>query len=265
MVNPMTDTSRYDLMMEALTELEPEIRAARRPGSALRPSLRSVLQEFLPLPSQAVFLGIAADGFPVLLSLADPTPGPLLVAGDAGSGKTSLLQVIARAAEECSEPGHVQYGVITPSPEEWNALPASAHQVDIFPAGTSRAQDFIQSLDDWAHSNRNDHRTVLLLIDDLVSLMEMPDEALQSLRWLLLRGPSRRVWPIVSINPKKVSGIDPWLALFRTRLFGRIREVQDARMLSDGGTPRLDNLEAGNEFMLREGNGWLKFWSPTLD
>src|SRR5690242_6059651 len=101
----MTEFNRYAMMMEAMAELQPEIDAARRsqPLPAL-PTLNEVLTEFGSMPVEALFLGVASDGLPVLLNLFDSTPGPLLISGDAGTGKTALLQSIAVAAGRTLQP-----------------------------------------------------------------------------------------------------------------------------------------------------------------
>src|ERR1044071_9589745 len=90
----MTEMNRYALMLEALAELKPELDAERsrqslsQPVPAL-PPLSEVLAEFRPMPSEAMFMGVASDGFPVLLNLHDPFPGPILISGDAGSDRKS--------------------------------------------------------------------------------------------------------------------------------------------------------------------------------
>ena len=87
----------FSLMLAALTELQPEIEAAQqaKPVPAA-PSLADSLSELGPMPREALLLGLASDGLPVLLNLHDPHPGPLLIAADPGTGKTALLQLIAR-------------------------------------------------------------------------------------------------------------------------------------------------------------------------
>ena len=82
-------------------------------------SLEAVLSEIGPLPRQALFLGMAEDGLPVLLNLHDPNPGPMLVIGDAGAGKTAFLQSIARSLVHTHEENDVQFGVVTAHTAEW--------------------------------------------------------------------------------------------------------------------------------------------------
>jgi hypothetical protein len=63
----MTEINRYALALEAYTELKPEIELAQQtqPVPAL-PSLSEVLAEFGTMPNEALFLGVATDGLPVL-------------------------------------------------------------------------------------------------------------------------------------------------------------------------------------------------------
>ena len=91
----------FSLMLAALSELQPEIEAAQqaKPMPAA-PSLVDSLSELGPMPREALLLGLASDGLPVLLNLHDPHPGPLLITADPGTGKTALLQLIAHAAAD---------------------------------------------------------------------------------------------------------------------------------------------------------------------
>jgi hypothetical protein len=260
----MTDMNRYALMMEALAELKPEIDAARglTPVPA-QPPLSEVLAEYGPMPSEALFLGVASDGLPVLLNLHDPVPGPLLILGDPGSGKTNLLQIVARAAGIMHQPEDLQFGVLTSHPEEWSAFERIPNNVGTFPLYGNASQDFLLSLASWAHGNHSSKQVVLLFLDDLEAAANMDFDARQNLRWLLLRGPARRVWPIVTVNPNRMDGIQPWLEAFHTRIFGSIQDSQRARQLSLDQD--LHTLNPGTQFSMREGKSWLRFWTPGID
>jgi len=261
----MTNINRYSLMMEALAELKPEIDAARsiKPVPAL-PSLSEVLTELGPMPPEALFLGVASDGLPVLLNLHDPIPGPLLITGDAGTGKTGLLQIISRAAGKMHQPQELQFGVLTSHPDEWSAFEDIPNNVGIFPFYHRSAEDFILSLASWAHENKTSRQSVLLLLDDLEAASNLNFDARQNLRWLLLRGPARRVWPIITLTPHRMENIGPWLEAFHTRIFGTMQNSQHINQLG-AESAELDSLNGGSQFTLREGDHWLRFWIPTID
>jgi hypothetical protein len=267
----MTEINRYALMMEALNELKPELDSARQtqpvsvstPTPAL-PGLGEVLAGYSPMPPEALFLGVASDDLPVLLNLHDPVPGPILIAADPGAGKTKLLQTIALAAGAMHQPDDLQFGVLTNHPDEWSGMEAIPNNVGVFQLYSQPAEDFILSLASWAHDNKTSQQSVLLLLDDLEAASNLDFDARQNLRWLLLRGPSRRVWPILTLNPKRMENILPWLEAFHTRVFGAIQDPGHLKQL-DAVSARLGSLHSGSHFTLREGESWLRFWIPSID
>lgn len=266
----MDEYNRYELMMEALSELKPEIDAARQSSSLAKPqprqvlpSLNEVLNEIGPMPPEALFLGVASDGLPVLLNLHDPIPGPILISGDAGTGKTTLLQTVALAVGMTHQPEQVQFGTLTNHLDEWSGFEEIPNNVGVFPINHQASEDFILSLASWAHENKSSKQIILLLIDDLEAITKMDYDAQQNLRWLLLRGPARRVWPIITINPNRMENASPWLEAFHTRVFGPIQNLHLARQM-DADNAELDSLNIGTQFAMREGDHWLHFWIPSI-
>ena len=264
------EINRYALMMEALNELkqEQEVGSARqvnqlKPTPAL-PSLDEVLADYAPMPHEALFLGVASDNLPVLLNLHDPVPGPILITADPGAGKTKMLQTIALAAGAMHQPQNLQFGVLTNHPDEWNGMEQIPNNVGVFPLFDEAAKDLILSLASWAHNNKASTQSVLLFLDDLEAASNLDFDARQNLRYLLLRGPARRVWPIITLNPNRMENIMPWLEAFHTRIFGRMQNPRHTSQL-DAVSAELEALHSGSHFTLKEGDHWLRFWLPSID
>ena len=254
-------------MIDTLSELADEKQAQRAllpPASGL-PTLRSVIADASPLPQETLFLGLAEDGLPVLLNLNESAAGPILIIADQASGKTSLLQMIARATELLHSPSKVQYAVISQYPNEWISPRNDQNNVGVYTTQDNAAQELLQSLVTWAHNNKSEEQTILLLIDDLEVLTKLNQQAEQNLRWLLLRGPSRHVWPIITLNANRAHNIEPWLGFFRTRLFGRILDAKDSHFVTGHSDKSLNELTTGSQFTMLEGSTWLNFWAPPLD
>lgn len=263
----MNETNQFDLMLNALTEIMQEEKAKKEsphpsPAPAL-PDLSQVLTRLAPLPQEALFLGMANDGLPVLLNLYDPVPGPILIAGDSSSGKTKLLQTVARAADLLHSPDSVQYAIVTAKPDEWKNFYGSENNAGIYLTSDENTTELLEALVKWAHQNRGEGQSVLLLIDDLDAILKLDEPARQNLRWLLLRGPSRRVWIFVTLNANCAKNQLEWLEFFRTRLFGAVENSEQAILLT--GNQPLNHLSAGEEFAMREGEQLLKFWLPKIE
>ncbi len=125
---------------------------------------------------------------------------------------------------------------------------------------------FLNSIVAWAHSNKGSQQVYLLLIDHLESLL-LSAETQQDLRWLLLRGPSRHVWPIVTIHTSIAVSerFRPWLDSFRTRFFGYMRDDHAAQGLTGFSNISFTKLIPGSQFVMCDRNEWLPFWIPTLE
>jgi hypothetical protein len=260
----MTKNNNFLLAMEALTELAPEINAAKADFQPSKPILSEILADAAPLPREALFLGMADDQLPILLNLHDSVPGPLLVIADEGAGKTAFLQLVAQALIRVHDRSEVQFGVVTPNPEEWKRYERAGHCAGVFPVYQKKAKDFIFSLGEWAHTNKS-RQSVILLIDDLNRVAEADPDAKDTLRWLLLRGPARHVWPIVTLKSSQINEVQPWLEFFRTRIFGMIKNTSLVQYITGTTDSGIESLSKGTRFAMREGLDWLQFWIPRLD
>ncbi len=261
----MNATQPFALMIEALTEIAEEQQADRVTLAVGLPALSAVLADAAPLAHETLFLGVAADGLPVLLNLYDSVPGPIFITGDHGSGKTKFMQTVARAVEMLHLPSQVQYAVITQHPDEWNIFNTTSSNVGVHIAEDPSTNALLQALVDWAHNNKGEGQSILLFIDDLETVTKLDSQVEQNLRWLLLRGSSRRVWIFATLNASRARALGAWLDFFRTRLFGHIQDISDAESVENVADGEFNNLMKGSEFTMREEKKWLKFWLPTIE
>ncbi len=214
-------------------------------------------------PNGSLLLGVAEDRLPLYFDLYDPTPGPLLVAGDRGCGKTAVLQWLARASD-LRDPGDIEFGVVTPFPEEWADLEELPNGMGIWPAYHPSAHEYLSKLVHWAEVLPKTRRAIVVLIDGLDLLAGNQFNLQQELRWLLAHGPERHVWPVVSTNPAHLSHMLNWLKYFHTLVLGRVKYEQNARLLVDDPQVNLRDLIPGIQFGLYQPGQWLRFLLPQL-
>ncbi len=258
----MTTTDQFLVALQAFQELQAELRQ-QDDGSTLAGIAQPIVTDG-NLPDGSLLLGLAEDGLPLLLDLYDPAPGPLLVAGDGGTGKTALLQSLARASD-LNNLGDIQFSVLTPFPEEWDGYDAMANCMGVWPAYHPSGHDFLAQLVNWSEALSETRQAVLLLVDGLDLLVASDFQARHNLRWLLANGPAGHVWPVVTVNPGRLDRMQTWLDYFTTRVLGQIKNYQMAYTLLEGTQANPAALYPGTQFGLAQSGNWLKFWLPPFD
>jgi len=186
------------------------------------------------------------------------------VAGDGGSGKTAFLQSLARASN-LQDPGDIAFGVLTPFPEEWTALETLPLCLGVWPAFHPSASDFVAQLVSWAEILPQTRQAVLLLFDGFDLMTGSDFQSQHDLRWLLMYGPERHIWPVITVNPARLAHLHPWLEYLHTRVIGKVKNGHNARSLVEDPRLRLADLLPGKQFGLFQSGNWLKFWLPPLD
>ena len=236
-------------------------------GEVSEPILRTddVLKNILPLPPEAFFIGLCDDNKPVLLNLFDPFPSSLLVIGDEGAGKTRLLKSMAYANSKFHNSRELQFAVITRHPEEWNDLLNIENNVGIFTSYGTGTGDLVLSLASWAHGNKRENQSVILLIDDIAEFYRTADfDTRQNLRWLLLRGAAKRTWTIATIRASEVLENAELVGAMKTRVTGKVKNKEILNsVFHNPDAMKLVSLSPYS-FLMTKGEGYIKFYGTDI-
>ena len=259
----MPDNSQSALALRAFREVQIEMGQDPAPGQTLFPALDETLDRLVSMPADALMLGIASDGLPLLLHLRDPRPGPILLTGDRGCGKTDFLKVFLQAAQRFCRVSEASFAVLTETPSDFDHIGESEHLLGVWPAYEMISADLLSELASRAQHPDIQH-PIVLLIDGLESVLQMEPEAQDNLAYILSCGPQKLVWPVVTINSGLALKLPQWLAYFRTRIYGRIANPGTIESLTPVPGAPLNRLFPGSQFCLRQKSKWLKFWMPSL-
>lgn len=233
------------------------------------PLLDDLLGRLDPLPERALLLGLCEDGFPLLLDLADPASGSLLVASDVQLGNASLLGSILASACRLNRPDQLQTHVISPHRGDFTHLYAQPHFGEFFHPQSARSAHFIQYL--WGLVERRrfgyDHGAIQLVVIDALDLLldGLSPAHREDLLWLVRTGPSQGVWLLAALGTAYYRpAMHPLIEAFPTRILGRTRSPRLTTYLS--GDPSLDasRLHPGAQFFVRTGGQLLGFWGARL-
>lgn len=234
-------------------------------------TLRQAIASFSHLPPQTAILGVCEDGLPVLLDLTDDRPGPLMVCGDDGVGKTDLMQALVQTAISLNSSNEVKYSVIASAPEQWAALDGARtrdrHCFGFASAYSDEAGGVIMKLAEIAEqrrTGRGNGPAILLVIDDLQFMARADFDVRLNFEWLLKNGPSLQVWPVVSLPTQAALDMSRMVTYFHTRLIGHMESSPGNRLSLYDGLDA-ENLEPGKQFAVRVDDQWLNFWLPARD
>jgi hypothetical protein len=228
-----------------------------------------VLESRGPFPPYSALLGVGEDGLPFLLDLTNPAPGALLIAGDRDSGKTHLLRAILASVVAMNTSQQVGFNLIANDPDEFADLVQTEHCLEAMSVNESLSEELEALIDGLAVIVEERRRstpgdpTLVLVIDGLEACLEsLSDQGFARLYYLVKHGPRSRVWTIASLSSERGRPVDGrMLAAFRTRLIGRIKNLERTGYLSGDSSLDTRDLESGAQFYLPYGEGWFRFWA----
>lgn len=213
------EKEEFDAWMEAYEAVKAEL--PLESGSRLASHLQTaeIVDQLASMNPTALFLGADPETHDaVTVDLAENNLGSILIMADSQEDRIDLLTSMATGLRLLQSPNEASYAILTKDKKRWN-IPKTPHQVGFYAYYDNETSDFVLSVASWAHSNRRRDKKVFLLVDNLFDAIEGSDfDTKQNLRWLLLRGPARGVYPIVTVDPKTKHDVLPWLDVFQTTI-----------------------------------------------
>ena len=200
------------------------------------------LLDLLPLlpelPQSTAVLGMDEEGAPLLLPFADPNITHVLVAGNEGSGKTSLLRTLAVSLAMTNRQSKLQLLVIDPDrPDKTNRqlaplifLPHLLSQVIADPEEAGQTLQVLAEEMDHRLKHETVQPTIVTLIDNVEALLDSgPEEVQAALATLLQRGVEAGIHLVLSTEQPAASWLSSVMrANLPLRLVGQVRDEADS-------------------------------------
>ena len=173
----------------------------------IRPTLKSVLAELEPLPSQSVVIGACDDGLPILMDMSNPLAGSILIIADAHSGKAGLLASILNSASATNPPRSLRISFISSRPTQLSNIARLPHTY--MPGSSEATIDEFCAVADDRHASGIKGPAILLAIDDLPQLVShLEPEMVEKLAWLVKNGPAMQVKIIATTESSQLTLLD---------------------------------------------------------
>lgn len=173
------------------------------------PTLREIVNQLRPLPPYNALLGVCEDGLPFLFDLSDPSPGSILITGEAGSGKSRLLRGILASAGAMNRADQVSFNLICTDFGLFSDVNRSAHclnSVSTYDRSSSELVIDLAKIAEQRKSGRQRGPIIILAIDDLGTLLSYNEfEVFSHLKWLVKFGPESGIWPLATLKAGRLN------------------------------------------------------------
>jgi hypothetical protein len=152
---------------------------------------------------------------------------------------------------------------MTDHPEEWQGQLDFPHCVGLFAMREKSTVKLIQALEAWINLGKRNAESVLLMIDGLDDFAHLHGGLVDAMNEILVHGPARKIWTIVTANPRQQKDADIWLKYFQSRILGYTKNTAG---VNHAGLPEttIQSLSRGCEFILKESGRWIKFRIPKV-
>ncbi len=232
-------------------------------------TLLDLLAEAMPMPLSAAMLGLTDDGAPLLARLSAPEVAHILISGQAGAGKATLLQAIAASLALTHKPSllqmlcidtggrtfssfdgipHLARKTIVDAPEALEALCSVARVME------SRDRRGELPTDAGMVTGTSVQR-IVVFIGELADLAAQDEAQLQgTLVRLVQRGRPAGVHIVAATQHPASTALSGIMGLnFPLRLVGRVASADDARIAAGRAGTNAHLLSGGGDFLAVSG------------
>jgi S-DNA-T family DNA segregation ATPase FtsK/SpoIIIE len=229
------------------------VEVPREDGETVR--LLPLAARLREVPRQAALLGLDEEGVPLLLRLASPEVGHVLVAGTTGSGKTALLRGMLVSLALHNRQGEVQLVVIDPKGRGYAALEGLPHLLCPVVSQVHQAAYVLNDLVSLMlqrDQERVQEPRVVLAIDELADLVVAGGPGVaRSLTRLTQRGREAGLHVIACTQKPTVDAIGSLVkSNFPARLVGSVASAEDAKVASGLPGTGAEKLLGRGDFLL---------------
>lgn len=172
--------------------------------------LHSVLFEFGPFPPYSLIVGQCLDGLPFMLSLDNPKSGSILLVGEQDRQKSQILKTMGVSSCHINHSGEIGWSLITRKPHCYGDIANSPNCQHVISPHDRAAGELVIEMASTLEQRRfgREHgRTQVLMIDDFQSFLPVLSDysVYLNLKTLVTKGPSRGIWPLISIRSEEAN------------------------------------------------------------
>jgi DNA segregation ATPase FtsK/SpoIIIE, S-DNA-T family len=237
------------------------LRIARPPDAAVSlPQLLSSLDELAPMTAA---IGMADGGNPVLLRFAPNQVRHVLVAGDAGAGKSSLLRTIGTSLAVKNRQANFQLVVMDPqgsqSTDGDSLLPlAYLPHLLTDPAldveSCTTLLGFLGDELDYRRKEKIRHPYIIILIDHLISLLVQDHSCLPDIVNILQFGPQAGLHLVMATTRPDSRLLDTsFRSNLSLRLVGKLDQSEQSKRVAGISAGQAHFLYGGGDFLAISG------------
>jgi hypothetical protein len=196
-------------------------------------SLQDALKELLPLPHEAVFMGVADDTLPVLFNVLDSKTSNVVVWDMIKGNGLRVLKVISEFLFKYHNNDVVdtEFLVITQSPSDWEGLSEMGMGVTgrtscigVVPFYGELTKNLLDSVVQWIRHQEKFHgskKPIMILVDGLEHINDLDEESQRNFHRILTGGRKRNVYVISTAMLKNGKDVERWMGYIRYHVVAR--------------------------------------------